>query len=273
MKETNEENREQNLSSLQQICMESLCVNLGVLFEWAKDILYILPPEQKQILFREAKVQKLLNDEILHCLLDEVWTDLDVYGSDISTDGLLEALKLLPQLTTLSFSQGNAHLLHKLGGYCPDVSCIKCSGLTCTPEDLKLLKSIFPSSTEINLDSWEDMDENPHWKCRLSNLKVLIWDDIPPSLEHFIAKSCPKVTLKSEVEAIRNDSSFEKRLSVAGRNEIPISERFRYAYILRAQRIQAKFQKERKRLANREKRLAGNRGTKNILDKWLDEEV
>lgn len=55
------------------------------------------------------------------------------------------------------------------------------------------------------------------------------------------------------------------------RDSVPLAERFRYAYILRAQRLAKKAERERQRLKRKEKRAAGARGARNVLEEWLDE--
>jgi len=61
------------------------------------------------------------------------------------------------------------------------------------------------------------------------------------------------------------------RLSL--KDQIPIAERFRYAYILRRERVLKEYAKEKKRRKRKEVRESGARGATNTLNQWLDEEV
>jgi hypothetical protein len=56
------------------------------------------------------------------------------------------------------------------------------------------------------------------------------------------------------------------------RAEIPIAERFRYAYIMRSNRLSEKYAKEGKRRLRKEIRESGTKGAKNLVQRWLDDE-
>jgi len=56
------------------------------------------------------------------------------------------------------------------------------------------------------------------------------------------------------------------------KDDIPIAERFRYAYILRAKRLKQKYVKEEKRRLRKEMRESGIKGSKHLVQRWLDDD-
>ena len=54
------------------------------------------------------------------------------------------------------------------------------------------------------------------------------------------------------------------------KESIPIAERFRYAYILRRERVRREYDRERGRRKRRDAKRRGTRGGANLVDTWLD---
>ena len=57
------------------------------------------------------------------------------------------------------------------------------------------------------------------------------------------------------------------------REQIPIAERFRFAYILRRERVTREYNKEKKRRWRKEAKKMGERGSQNLVNRWLDDPV
>ncbi len=179
--------------TLQELCIEHLCINLEELLQVPR-VLEFLEPKHRAILYYAAKRRGLLTNNLLRSFVNEsdCWSSLNVSRTSVTESTLRDVLPLLPRLKCIDVSyceHVTSSIFQQLVLFCPNLESISCSGLRVTKkEQLMQLRRMMPTIEldSCSLDSWEEMEEQAPWEGKLLQLRQLIWENIPIELYKWI---------------------------------------------------------------------------------------
>ncbi|KAL0036758.1 hypothetical protein WJX79_008838 [Trebouxia sp. C0005] len=210
--------------SLQAYCLGYLGQYIEELLLCGAEVLPFLPPDAKASLLAIARRQGLLTDAALAMLVDSSWTSLDISESCVTDAGLQTALQTTPHLSSLDLTGCIVSLktVRTLGSWCDQLQVLRI-GCTNIHDDHvwafpRILVNPQPGSCSSLADPAIALDE-----AAMQNVAPF-W----------------------EQEQIQEPEQQE--------HLVPLSERFRLAYVSRAERIAAKAERNYQQRKRRELR-------------------
>ncbi|KAA6424335.1 MAG: hypothetical protein FRX49_05547, partial [Trebouxia sp. A1-2] len=211
------------------------------------EVLPFLPPDAKASLLAIARRQGLLTDAALAMLVDSSWTSLDISESCVTDAGLQTALQTTPHLSSLD-----------LTGCIVSLKTVRTLGSWC--DQLQVLRIGQTASKAMSYS-------------RLSQLTKLIWPRIPIKTAEMLARKFPRILVNPQPgscssladpaialdeAAMQNVAPFSEQEQIQEPEQqehlVPLSERFRLAYVSRAERIAAKAERNYQQRKRRELR-------------------
>lgn len=279
--------------TLQAYCLGCLGQYIEELLLCGQEVLPLLPPDAKACLMAIARRRGLLDNKALEKLIDSSLTALDIAHSQVTDAALQNALQTTPNLLSVDVTgcQVSQRTVRSLGTWCPQLQVLRLGSRGALDDRAWAInmKHIMPSVTQQSnaADSWEALsplaelstasaeEQNNATSALacLSQLTYLVWPQIPAKTSDLLARRFPKVVVNPKsgfcsTEADQKadlDEQFMQLVAPFWQQEedqepeepehvVPLSERFRMAYISRAQRIAAKSERNYQQRKRRELR-------------------
>ncbi|KAG1338534.1 hypothetical protein COCNU_04G008400 [Cocos nucifera] len=274
--------------SLVSLCLGFLGQHLEDIITDISELAAGFPPDIKLAMVAIARRRKLLNDDFLIVLAEHSWELLDISGSDITDFGLATVAKICTNLQAVDVSRCDkitAAGISELTCHCWSLEILRCGG---SPRSdftarrcLSLLK---PKLNDVEEESWEELDRMDICSGAQS-LRWLVWPKIDEDSKMSLATECPRIIVNpvpspigfhglqvpaeasasvaldySMVEDIDPKTwaisgAARRSIDLPSRDELPMAERFRLAFLERDARLapkRAKNARQHRRRAERE---------------------
>lgn len=194
-------------SSLQQLSLACLALHLSELIQMGPSVFSYMHTPHKQSLMAVARRQGLLKSGFT-TLYDPDFPILDVHlDNDNNDDDKLELSELLHALEISSVNlrmidiRGytlTARLIYSIAN-CTRLEVLRIGGTSTTNNSTRdgvavAVKKILPDKHHMPvIECWEDDNNDFSIKVnsRLWQLRCLVWDEMPSSLETFVTLNCP----------------------------------------------------------------------------------
>ncbi|KAJ7534382.1 hypothetical protein O6H91_13G091600 [Diphasiastrum complanatum] len=185
--------------SLLSLCIGCLGSHLEDIIDEMNVIALYLPADVKLKILAVARRRRVLQSKLLLALADGSWELLDVSGSEVTDDGMVEVAKLCPLLKVVDISHCSlltSQSIQALIENCSSLQTLRCGGNSVSDAAARAaLPYILPSlNREEAAESWEDLETKQVGKGA-QVLRWLVWPSIDKKSRELLEVEGPRIVV------------------------------------------------------------------------------